>query len=940
VPRAEAPAPRGAEHALLEREGELDVLEGLVRGALAGDPVLALVEGPAGIGKTRLLEEACERAAAAGFRVLTAGGSDLERELAFGVVRQLFEPILLDPAQRGRWLTGSALPAARIFAPPDDGEAAGDVSFGLLHGLFWLTANIAAEQPLVLAIDDLHWCDPASLRFIAYVERRLAGLRVLVAATARMRDPRADARLLEELAHDPVAVTIRPRDLSESAVAELVRERLGAGAEPRFCAACHRATGGNPLLLGELVKTLRSDGVRPDAAHADVIRDIGPRAVSRAVLLRLARLAGDAVAVARAVAVLGDGAALAAIATLAEIDEHRVPDAVRDLTGAEILRSEGPLGFVHPLVRDAVYLELSAVERELWHERAARTLLDLGAAPEHVAAHLLAMPCRGEPWVVALLREAGSAAARRGVAESAVSYLRRALVEPAPVEQRPQLLLELGLMEALVDAPAAAQHMSEALDRLDDPVDRALASEVLARMLLFTRPPQEAVAVARRAREALPAEQLDRRRALEAFELYGVAFGAEVPDAAERLAAARAAGIPDGVGGRMLGAVAAWDWAMGGGSAAECAELALEALAGGELIAADPGFLAIAANSVLALADRDEALDVWDATMREAQRQGSLFAVCGVNLWRGWTWLARGELAEAEDSLREAIEQTVLIEEQDGPGMAYVVAFLARVLIARGDLPGARAALAPRRRVHAGSDGDTLLRRSTVELLLAEADWPGALAEAEQYRKRLRSVANVAWAPWRTLRALALDGLGRRDEALPLLDEELAGARRWGAPGALAGTLRVMGTMREEEGLDLLREAAGVSDGTPARLEHARALAALGSALRRGPHPSEAREPLRRAFEIAGRCGAQPLRELVRSELHAAGARPRRGSLTGRGSLTPSERRVAELAAAGHSNRDIAQALFVTPKTVEVHLTSVYRKLGVTTRAALPDALA
>jgi DNA-binding CsgD family transcriptional regulator len=934
-----AASPAGGDSSLLERDGELGVLEELIQRALDGDPALALVEGPAGIGKSRLLAATREAADAAGFRALTARGSDLERDMPFGVVRQLFEPLLVDPDVRDRWLAGPAEPAARVFEPPDDGDAVPGPSFGVLYGLFWLTANVAADGPLLLVLDDLHWCDQASLRFVAYLERRLEGLHVLVAAAARTTEQAPDSTLLAEIADDPVAVSIRPFELSEPAVAELVRGRLGAGAEQPFCAACHQATGGNPLLLRELLKTLQAEGVLPDRAHADVIRDVGPRAVSRTVLLRLARLPSDAIPVARAVAVLGDGG-LPAVAALAGLDENRVANAARALAGAEILRAEPPLGFVHPLVRDAVYHDLSAPERELLHEHAAKALVDHGAAPELIAAQLLAVPRRAEPWVVTLLREAASAAQRRGATDSAVSYLRRALEEPPPSEQHEQLLLELGLMEGFVNARAAAEHISQVDARLFDPLARAHAAGVLGRMLLFTDPPQEAATVMQRALADMPTELRGPRRALEALELYTVAFGAEVPDAAERMADVRAAGLGKGLGAAMLSGVAAWDWALRGGTAEECAELALAVLADGRLIALDAGFMALVPTGVLVLADRDEALTVSEAEMSSARQMGSLIALASASVWRGWVSLERGELAEAEEALRQGIEGIGLMEERNGAGMAYAVGYLTRVLIERGDLDGARAALKSAPRPTPRSDGDALIRRATVELSLAEGDWGRALAEAEAHRERPGSVENPAWAPWRSLRAQALHGLERLDEALPLLDEELVEARRWGAPGSLARTLRLLGTMRREDGLELLHEAVETADGSPARLEHAKALTALGSALRLGRKPSDARAPLRDAFEIASRCGAQPLAEHARAELYAAGGRPRREALTGPESLTPSERRVAELAAEGQSNRDIAHALYVTPKTVEVHLTSIYRKLGIPNRAGLSEALA
>jgi predicted ATPase len=202
-------------------------------------------------------------------------------------------------------------------------------------------------------------------------------------------------------------VAIHPHPLSQAAVGELVRERLGVDAEPSFLATCHEATGGNPLLLHEVLKTMRAEGIHPDAAHSGVVRDIGPRAVSSAVLLRLARLSPDAIAVARAVAVLGDGAGLPATAALAGFDEQRVAKATRALAAAEILDPESPLRFVHPLVRDAVYLELTHAERALQHERAAMALIELGTAPELVAAHLLFMPCRSDARVATMLHDAG-----------------------------------------------------------------------------------------------------------------------------------------------------------------------------------------------------------------------------------------------------------------------------------------------------------------------------------------------------------------------------------------------------------------------------------------------------------------------------------------------------------------------------------------------------
>ena len=446
----------------MERERELAALGALLGDALAGEGRSALIEGPAGVGKTRLLAEVRRRAEAAGALVLSARGSDLEREFPFGVVRQLLEGMLQDPVAAERAFAGAGAPARAVFERLEaPGEGGSD--FAALHGLYWVALNLAAERPLVLSVDDLHWADRPSLRFLAYLARRLEGQPVLLAATLRTGEPDTDLALVGEIAQDTATGSVRPAPLSEAAVGEVVRARLGADAEDAFCAACHVTTGGNPLLLRQLLTALEAEDVRPDAAHADVVRAIGSRAIASAVVLRLARLPDEAAAVARAVAVLGDGADLRRVAALAGTGEDRTATAAAVLSRAEILRPETPLAFVHPLVRDAVYRDIPPGERERHHERAARVLHDAGAPTDQVAGHLLSVPPRGEEWIADVLHEAGSAAMRRGAAESAIAHLRRALEEPPPAGQRPGLLLELGAAEALSSAPEAVGHLQRGL---------------------------------------------------------------------------------------------------------------------------------------------------------------------------------------------------------------------------------------------------------------------------------------------------------------------------------------------------------------------------------------------------------------------------------------------------------------------------------------------
>jgi DNA-binding CsgD family transcriptional regulator len=933
----------GGSGRLLERERELETLAAAIGAAVDGTAALVLVEGPAGIGKSRLLAEARTNAEERGLCVRSARGGELERDFPFGVVRQLFESQLVDESERSRLLSGAAKAVAPVFGyhdGHDEAEQRGEGMFAVLHGLYWLTVNLCTERALLLVVDDLHWCDNASLRFLAYLARRLEDLPIALVASLRSSEPEADRAILEELTAEPHAQVLMPGPLTTEAAVEVVRDRLGEGVEPAFAEACRSLTDGNPLLLSELLKTLATGRVLPDAAHAHVVAELGPRAASRAVLFRLARLSSDAVKVGRAISVLGDGAELTLLAELAELDTPAVAAATRELVRAEILRPDPPLGFVHALVQAAVYADLAPGERELHHERAARRLVELGAPKEQIAAHLLVMPARGEDWVVEMLRAAADAAVAKGDLDAAISLLRRALDEPPRPESRRGLLLELGRLEGRTFLPAAAGHLRSAYELSLEPSARGQAALQLARTLVFLGDPDEAADIAGRAALELSAELVDLARSLEAVELFALAFGAEPHEhQLERLRAYREIDASEGVGAKGLAAVAAWNWAQSAGPADRVCALAHAALADGALLAAD-GLMTVVATIPLALADRDEAVAAWDAHLAEAHRQGSVFRIAGVQLWGGYTRYLRGELEEAESELRASVEMLALWGMPTQSSARTPSPILAEVLIERGELGEARVLLDGASSPRAASDQTILLDRARMRLILAEGRPEEALEYADVFELHAAWKRHPRYVPWRSLKAQALDRLGRQGEAVALAGDEVEIARGWGSPGTVGRSLRVLGTILREDGIDLLHEACDLLEGTPARLEQAKALGALGAALRRAGKPTEAREPLRRALELADVCGAQPLAKHVRAEIYATGARPRTTALLGVRALTASERRVADLAATGQTNRDIAQTLYVTPKTVEVHLTSAYRKLDIGSRRELARALA
>jgi DNA-binding CsgD family transcriptional regulator len=930
---------------LLERRAELAAIEAMI-GADDRAEGLLVIEGPPGIGKTSLIAEAKALGQAAGVQVLGARGSEFERQFSYGVVRQLFEAVLaqLSVQERAEVLAGAAELAAPLFDPAQMvSEPATDSSLATLHGLYWLTANVAARGRLLLTIDDLHWCDLPSLRWLAYLLPRMEALDLLVIVGVRPQERTEDPALLGQIVSDPLATVVRPAPLSADAATQMLRERLSAGAEDTFCVACWQETAGNPLLLRELVRVIADEGLSPTAANVSSLRELGGRAGSRAVSLRLSRLPPEATALAQAVAILGDEADGRQAAALAALDEQSADQAAAALVRLDLLRPEALLRFVHPLIRAAVYDGLTPGQRNSAHARAARLLADGGADPDRVAAHLLRSPPSGDSWVVTRLRSAASRAAYRGASESAVAYLRRALAEPPAAAARAELLFELGSAEAPLDGPAAIEHLQAAHELTEDPLRRVQTALVLGRQLFLLRG-EEADAVFLEALDELGGADAELEHQLEAALITNDLFSPSLHQAArERIERVRHRNADQTVGEKLLLALLAYHDARAGGPAHDAVALVHRALADGVLVRANVSGALFPACTVLAMADLDEALAVYEGLLGEAHRRGSVFALAAAKVFRAQTLVWRGDLGEAEADAREALAGAAAWGAS-ARFAGHANAFLADTLMEQGRVdeaaavlgrPGLDAALPESARL-------LYLRDSAARLRILRGDLAGGLAELLEAGHDFEAVGshNPAFIAWRSQAALVLRQLGELEEARSLAGEELELARAWGAPRALGAALRAAGLVEGGGlGIELLGEAVQVLDGSPAKLEHAKARTELGAALRREGQRVKAREHLRHAVELATICGASGLAEHAQHELLATGARPRRIALNGVASLTPSERRVAEMAAEGLTNREIAQALFVTLRTVEVHLTSVYRKLGIDSRSRLAGVL-
>jgi predicted ATPase len=297
---------------LLERSAELARMEAALGEARLGRGRFVVIEGPAGIGKTALLAAARTAAADREMCVLRSRGTELEREFAFGVVRQLVEPPLAEASEleRSELLQSTAGVAAALLGLPGAPSAGGslpwsvDPSFAILHGLYWMCANLAGSRPVCMVIDDAHWADAPSLRFLAFLLTRLDELPIALVVATRPREVGTDPDLLAAVMTDPSAEVVRIPPLTRAAVARLVESRLGGEPDPSFVDACLRATRGTPFLLRELVEALSEGGIGPVAEAARHVERIGARTVGRSIRLRLRRLPEPAERLARALAIL------------------------------------------------------------------------------------------------------------------------------------------------------------------------------------------------------------------------------------------------------------------------------------------------------------------------------------------------------------------------------------------------------------------------------------------------------------------------------------------------------------------------------------------------------------------------------------------------------------------------------------------------------------
>jgi DNA-binding CsgD family transcriptional regulator/tetratricopeptide (TPR) repeat protein len=937
--------------ALLEREVELELLSELVGEAGAGRGRIVLFEAAAGMGKSALLEHGVAAGREAGLVVLRARAHQLERGFAWGVARSLFEASLLGcpQSERDRLLDGPAAPARPLFGD-GDGPVAGptpDAGFAITHALYWLTLRLAEREPLLVVVDDAHWADDPSLRFLIYLSGRVSEAPIGVLAAARPGEPEA-ADLVDVLALDPAARVHALRPLGNAAVSEFVRREFASAGED-FCRRCLELTAGNPLHLRVLLAAVEPTGPEPDAADLAAGATTAARALERSVLRRLAAMPPPARALAEAVAVFEDDVTLDLAAALAGLRPAAARAASDELVRVEVLRGGDPLGFIHPLVRAAVYGGVPEGVRGHTHRRAAELLTASGAADEQVCAHLLEAASTGDEDIVKRLRATARRALAQGAPASAVDYLQRALREPPAAAMRPDVLAELGHAEATAGRAEAIGHLEAAIALVDGPDERARLLLEFGRALHHSGRLTDACAAFQRGIDELDAhggQDTDLRAVLEGGYLNAALFdpdrAAEAPqrvpdiltDTDTLVSAPQLALVSKAV---MLGL-----WV--GRPRDDVLAAAQRLLSDGRLVKEDAADTQAPWHLISTLGWCDDYAGASEAlrmAFADAGRRGSVLAYVLACVFRSRHALWTGPIGDAVHDGRISVELSP-------PHSVYLCSAaycLVSGLLEQHEDDEAEAVL---RSVDRQQPAPPPFFAAWSEMargrLAACREEPAAAMDAFLAAGRHHAalgIVNPAVLPWRSEAALEAHRLGRAHEAQALVGEELAIAERFRGPRPIGVAQRAAGLLaRGEEAVELLRSADRMLAGCGARVERARALRDLGGAIRRAGRPGEARKVLREAATVADDVGADRTAEEARAELRVAGGRAPARATSPADRLTAGERRVAELAAAGQTNRQIANALFITVKAVEWHLSNTYRRLDISGRTELPAALA
>ena len=892
---------------LIERHDVTAELDRLLDGCRSGSGHVVLLEGPPGSGRTSLLNALRDRTRQRGLRFLGATGAPQESDLPLGVVTQI-----LGAAGRR--------PGRADVSPPPASEL----------------LELAADAPLVIAVDDVWHADEPSLLFLNDLARRLADARILLVLAgaggraARHPGPRA------ELLRQPHVRRLPLAPLSVAGVAEAAGARLEPATARALSADLATTSGGNPLLLHALLDDHLESG------------EPAPHGYGQAVLSCLRRYDPAAVRVAQALAVLGRPVTAADLSRLLRLDADLCAQAVTAMTGGGLL---GDGAFRHPAGRLAVLDDLPPEVRSGLHREAAQLSYDSGAPAIDAARHLVVADQPGPMWTLPILQEAAEQALLDHEPRFAADCLRLALRSDATDRQRASVRARLAQCEWSLNPAASAEHLTTLTAAAEAGRLDSRDALWLVKALLWHARTAEAVRVLDELRGAAPdhtsAVGEPRRDALATMEQW---LAYSYPALARPQAAAatppRRPGVAVALGADpWLRTAASLAGLLCRGATDELVERADQTLRMLRLRGSAPWAQEAAALALYALiyADRGEAAREW------CDRLGTEPRFAGTPTARALTAAARAEIAVRGGELAEALRHgeealTHLRTRSWGVAVGLPLGSIVLAATRMGEYEVAARHLSHElpEAIFESRYGLPYLH-ARGQYHLATGQHRSALADFLACGEMLRgwNLDFTGIVPWRSGAAEAWLRLGNTDQARALIFEEI---RQPGGPGARsrAASLRVLAQANPPgKKMQLLREALDICESRGDRYEQARVLGDLSQAHNALDQKRRARVVFRQALHVADVCGAKPLhRELLSLSGEGADpAAPEPGAGQGIDVLTDSEQRVASLAVMGYTNRDIARRLFITPSTVEQHLTRIYRKLNVKHRRELPADL-
>lgn len=923
---------------LIERDDLLEEICGLLDDLVAGNSSVTVLDGPVGHGKTALLNGIYHMARwRPEVTVRYASCSLDEAGLPLGVLQQLVGATIPTGQDDDPAVTPDAKRLGDVAARP--AGAPGDV----LNGLY---GELTASTPLLVLVDDLAWCDEPSLRVLAQLSRRLHQSRVMLVLAWSLRDTGRRRGRLVDLIHLPGARIRRLRRLSRDGSRALCRS-VFPDATDEVADACHELSGGNPLLLKRLVQALKI-GPNTPAPTVDVVRACLPADVASVLLTHARRRGSQLEGALRKLSVLRAPVRLDQAAAILDTDVVVAADLVAELERLGLAHGGGGVVIVPELARRSVLSDLRPSER---HELATRAAAVLAAEDRTVEAarYLVETYPSGSAANVDLLLRAAS-----GAGAQSVAFLRRALAEPPQrEEQRLAVLTALGAAELRHDDVArAAEHLAEALAGCLDGEERTLCALQLAHALVLTGRTGEALALLER---ELAHCELPRNHPLVLRMLAGQVFVAfedhSGPADLERrigqLPAVRsqprdrvpAPSCEEPVTAAVQAFVAALACRPPRRSFADLRPvLSAEARPSGD------GYFGLMMIGIVLLCSVElAAADRFFTEMAvSSQRRGAPLRE-SVALWlRALVANRQGRLGDARDYSARASR---LLEGRECPQWQLPLLLSSVENACESGCP------APALRLLAEHDlteeipqrwSGGILLAGRGQLRLADGDAKGGLLDLTDAGQRLVSIGclNPEVSAWRSSAALGYARLRQFDLAATLADEEVELAQRWGGPRGLATALWRRGFIAGgAAGIADIEAAVELACPEEMPLVRARALMALGRVQRKASRLGAARAVLGEAYELATRCEAAGLTDQLSEELLAAGGRPRVRNAARERQLTACERRVAALAAQGWTNDAIARELYLARRTVEAHLTSVYRKLDIHGRSQLLTAL-